>query len=351
MGLLLVFGGLFLMRLEITSTATGIVRAQEQQVLYAPRSAQIREIPIKPGQVIQEGDILMVLQDSGLDRDILAAETEMLEIQRRIAMEQSQLAELEITGGLIEALTAEGTADLLNQRVEILSSLESILNEAFTEGATTRLRSLNAQIAALDSQIESKKNSVVLALKEAGLPKVLIERRQGELELNLSLAKVASAQMELLKEQRDQLIVRAPFDGVVADLYVRDIGMKVDAGQKLMTLADPSDGFEVRAYVTNRNVDLIRPGLPVRMESHVYQSSAEGYILGEVERIVTDPSRIAQEGDAPFEVVIRILEFPAKPVLGQGVDVKIIVRDAGPFELLFQKPLRTQDSSESSEMR
>lgn len=275
-GGLLLFLGLFLIRMEVTSTAVGVVRAGEQQMLYAPRAGRVADVVVEPGERVQQGDVLMRLEDSGLGRDLLSLRARLGEIEEAIALAEVRRRELEITGGMREA----GLGEIYQREAE-----------------------------------------------------VRLDRQRG-------LRELVEAELALLEREAASLEIRAPFDGVVSNVYARNHGMRVGAGDPLLMVADPDSGFEVRAFVRDRNVDLIRPGLPVRMESHVYQSSAEGYILGTVERIVLDPAGEETHGRDGFEVVIRLESYPVDPVLGQRVDVKIIVEDAGPLDLLFHRSLR-----------
>lgn len=339
-GAFLLVLGLVLIRVEITSTAVGVVCAQTQRVLYAPRDARVAEILVVPGAQVDAGQLLMQLESPELAREQMTLRERLVEVRREIVQTESELAEIGITGGLREALSAEAVDTLHAEIQKAYEEIEQILERSVTRGGTSRLQALNVKVTASRAKQERLQNQSVLQLKASGLPEVYVERARSQLEGAHKLAGILQQHLQLIQSEMGTLQIYAPFSGTVSNVYARDPGMRVVAGEDLLTVADSSDGYEVRAFVSDRNVDLIRPGLPVRMDSHVYQSSAEGYIQGTVERIVQDPVATVPESERGFEVVIRLESYPVAPVLGQQVDVRIIAREAGPLELLFQRPLR-----------
>ncbi|MCH8528633.1 MAG: hypothetical protein LAT79_16005 [Kiritimatiellae bacterium] len=120
-------------------------------------------------------------------------------------------------------------------------------------------------------------------------------------------------------------------------VFVRDVGERVERGMLLAGVADVSAGYEARVFVGDRNVDLIRVGSPVRLETPVFSSMAEGYIRGTVSGMVMDADASPGSG---FEVVVALEEWPVEPVIGSRVSAEIILQRQGVAGLLVRKPDR-----------
>ena len=105
----------------------------------------------------------------------------------------------------------------------------------------------------------------------------------------------------------------------------------------LAAVADVSAGYMARIYVGERNVDLIRIGSPVRLETPVFSSTSEGYIQGSVTRVVMDAEATPESG---FEVEIALETWPVEPVIGSRVTAEIILQRQGIAGLLVRRPDR-----------
>ena len=112
--------GLALLILPIGSTYQypAVMHARDYQVAYAPVPAQIKEIKIKNGQVVSEGDLLIALSAQLLDKDLRQAEAKLRALQQIKRREQTNV-ELyrERRGGIdIEIETAQTELDNLRDQ-------------------------------------------------------------------------------------------------------------------------------------------------------------------------------------------------------------------------------------------
>jgi len=146
--------------------------------------------------------------------------------------------------------------------------------------------------------------------------------RQAMAERDAAHARIQSAQMEqaraqlaLVDEQLDKMVLRAPFDGVVVtgDLSQR-LGAPVQRGQLLYEVA-PEDAFRVVLKVDERDIDQIAIG---QSGSLVFSAFPDEAVSFRVEQIT--PVSSAEEGRNAFRVEGAFLETPSHLQPGmQGV--------------------------------
>src|SRR5690606_1010649 len=131
-------------------------------------------------------------------------------------------------------------------------------------------------------------------------------------------------EIQLLQQRRQGMTVTSPIDGIIAEIDYRHTGMVPAKGERLAKIIQQDGRYKIRTWLDQRNYDLIRPGLPVRMESQVFNSTLEGYIIGRVVRSGPDANTTrSQQGDPLYEVWIDVRESPYPLLHGSSVKVHI----------------------------
>lgn len=338
-GLLFLAAGLLFLRLEITSRGEGRVAARSDSILHAPRTASIEAVLVRPSDRVEQGAVLMVLRSSELEGEWLRLQEAVAEARLEKVGSELKLRELALTGGMAEAMQAEAAQAVLDEIAAAYEDIEAVYASATRQGLTTRIQELEKRVEGLRGQLQRMENTRLLTLKASGLPELLIERETARLEHARARVELLERQIALREREREELLIRAAHDGWVTDIYARHPGQRVEAGEALLTLVRPEDGYEVKAFVEDRNVDLIQVGMPVRLESKVYQSNREGYMWGTVSRVVTDTRTASRSG---FEVTIVIDTYPIEPVIGSRVEFEIIITDGNPLRAFFNHAPRAR---------
>jgi len=341
-GTLMLVVGFFFIRFDVVSATTATVEAVEDAVVYAPRAARVQAILVEPGESVTKGQALMVLASEDLDGEIADIEEALGAAEKEETLAALRVRELDLTGGRAGSLVAEPVARLQGEIEATLKEVRAIYQRLQASSGASRLQVLNHEAELLRFQTEMMHHRELLALNQAGYLDLLKEREESVRQLAQKRTLMLTSRLEQLRSERNMLTVRSPLKGVITDVYVRDPDEWLQAGGALASVADPTSGYEVNGFLTGRNIDLIRPGLPVRMESNVYNSSTEGYLHGTVQRIVTDSRSASGEG---FRVVVSVDESPHPPVIGSTVSMEVIIDDVGPLGLLFQEPLRAQKNT------
>jgi multidrug resistance efflux pump len=345
LGILCLTIGLLFLRLEITTKGSGRIAARTDHVLYAPRLAHIEKILVQPSDSVKQGDLLMVLSTPDLQTEILRLKEVAAEARLDATSAELKLGELAITGGMAEALQAEEAQAILTEIASVHEAIGTVYKEAAEKGMVTRIQELEKMIQGLRGNLDKLETRRLITLKNSGLPAILKDRETVRLQNARTRIELLDRQIALREKELQSLRIHASSDGLVSDIYVRHVGKLVQAGEPLLTLVQPQDGYEVKASIDDRNLDLVRIGMPVRLESKVYQSNREGYMWGTVRQIVKDNLSATQSG---FEVTVDIDSYPLEPVIGSRVDFEIIITDGDPLRALLNNPARQKQTAPAS---
>jgi multidrug resistance efflux pump len=325
LGLALVLLGLFFLRFELTIRAPGIVQAREEIRLFAPLDGVITRHQVQLGQTVTNGQLLLALDDTDLSLRALARERDLAETEAARQRNALALQELAIKPGSAELITAGDRRERLSR----IAAIQKDIEQNFTNGrelqAISALEVRKQEIERLRSELELLQTSLQAEWQKAGLSDLDAERLQVEQQRLEALAQSNRNERDLINDLRAAMRLTSPLDGQVVALPVRFSGMAVARGAELLKLAATGGPYRVRAYIPERNVDLVQEGTRAIMKSAVFESMLEGYVEGVVVRVA--PEGAAENGgEAPrYEVDIDVTQTPYPLVLGSGVEVRLLL--------------------------
>jgi HlyD family secretion protein len=230
---------------SVVST-NGKVEPQKNFEAHAPIGTTVRKVLVKEGDHVKKGQLLVQMNDA----------------EARSTAAQA-LAQIRASQADISASQAGGTQ-------EEVYTLESELSKARTARDTaqrnlTALQRLEKDGAASTGEVKTAQDQVQRA--EADLK--LLEQKQKGRYSKPELAKVeaekaqAQAAYDAAQNTLSELNVRAPFDGVLYSLPVRQ-GDYVNPGDLILQEADLSK-VRVRAFVDEPDVGRLAPGDPIEV--------------------------------------------------------------------------------------
>ena len=347
-GSLLVGVGLVLLRVELTIRTTGQVYAKEEQRIFAPEDGIVRAIRIDLGQSIAAGDILMELDDTDLALRVVHLERELAQADANLADNAIARRELELRPAPSDLLTATER----KARLERIATIQKQIEQSYTSGhgqqIISELELRKQEIEKLRAEMELLKASIDSDWQQAGGPELARDRLEIEARRIEALKNSLGAELALVRARRGALVIRAAADGQVVALAARYPGMAVTRGAELVKLAPTNGPLLVTAMVTERNIDLLKVGIPARMESHVFDSMLEGHVKGRVQRVSPEAQSPGHPGDPAalpgrYEVDIAVHESPYPLVLGSRLDVRLSLGRRSLAEVLFRsaRNLRT----------
>ncbi len=340
-GCVLIAVGLLMARLEMTVRGTGTVYAEGQRYLYAGVDGVLREHYVRIGDEVEAGAPLVSMDPLELDRRVAVLDRELEEISGRRKELGIARREWEVRPLPAEVATAKDRLELVStiRRIneEIMASLrelEAVRAIRSLELNRQRLAVLNAELAGLGAEVYRR-------WEEAGLAEIEGERLTAAGERLDAREAGLRRERELLERERERYVVRAPVEGRILDIHKRYEGMAAETGDLLVTLAPRDAAFRVKTYVEQRNVDLLKAGMDVRMESGVFESVLEGYVYGRI-LAVAEAARGSEAGadwrNPVFEVTVEVTDAPHPLVLGSTVDMRLIIGKRSVLDMLMGRP-------------
>ena len=201
----------------------GQLVAPDQTAVAAPLAGRIGSRPVREGQRVSEGELLVALDDADVGPLVAQAEADVTDLQAQLAAEQVRHA---------------------NDR-EALDGEKAILDNARRQYERTQ---------SLVSRELSSREALEAAADALARARLTVTSRQRAVDEHPSRlqsleARLARAEAGLAATQRDadRATVKAPFDGIVTDIQVAE-GDRVSQNARLLSIY-PDQGLELRARV------------------------------------------------------------------------------------------------------
>jgi len=232
--------------------AVGRVEGATREIeLRTQLLGRIVAVPVREGQEVHEGDVLLQLDDAQYRFEVAQAEAELVQAQ-------AQLERL-VAG----ARSEERRQSAAKHRAK-LAELER------AELAWKRVRELQGARAVSPQEADDQRTAVAALAAEVEAAKAaadLLEAPPRDDEVRLHKARVAAAQarLELAKVQLQRCSLRAPIRGQVLRVDAEPGELTgPEAPQPVIILADTSR-FRVRAFVEEYDAPRLAVGLPARV--------------------------------------------------------------------------------------
>jgi HlyD family secretion protein len=282
-------------------------RIEGDDSAVAPKiTGRILEIHYREGDTVKAGDVIAVLDDQQVrDRErqaqdmVSQAEARVRSAQQAIPVFQDQLKQTDIQTGQsredaearvrqAEAELSAAEADLAQQKASL--QILSFDRDAYTQLAKTgavsdrqareavsKAEAQEAAVKAAERRVEAARSSVNVARANLSNPDIhtaqsaaihsQIAQQQSEIASAQADAQHARASLAEAEANRDDLIVRAPFDGTIAT-RTAEPGEVVQAGTAIVTMLDLSKVY-LRGFVPEGQIGKVKLGQP----GHVFLDS------------------------------------------------------------------------------
>ena len=177
-----------------------------------------------------------------------------------------------------------------------------------------------------------------------GLESIEVENSEKYLSLLKKKKKVLEDEFDRLRVHQEALMIRAPYDGIIVESYLKFSGEPVEKGEPLLRIYSIQQGFHVKAWLSERNIDLVKKGQFVRMESNVYKTEGNSYMEGEVEKVLWDPDTLNEyDREQRYEVWISIMKSPFPPVNASRVNVEVVLGTGNLISSITGRPFNPRD--------
>lgn len=346
-------------RLDIVAVAQGkLVPSTYVKIVQPAEAGLIREILVREGQRVEEGQTLMRMDTTQADADYRSILEEYARArlgQRRteaelggIMLEQQagdeaalfQEARLQYESNVwaLESAIAEQKAALERAKKELAlaqetkEKLEKILplyrkeEEAYLrlsrQGHAGVMTAVEKTRMRIEKEGEYRAQDLIIARESAA--KLQAQRKieqlvsENERRLRAERAQIAEklnrleAEMEKQKHRRSLMELKAAQSGIVKDLATHTAGTVTQPGTILMTLVPISDELRAEVWLPNKDIGFVRPGHEVKLKLTAFQFQKYGMVRGVVEHVAADSldaatNSPAKEGSETGTLMYRTL--------------------------------------------
>jgi multidrug resistance efflux pump len=289
-------------------TRDGTVR--NYVVTMAPEVAgRIVELPVRDNQLVQKGDVLLVIEPTDYQIAVRLAEAAVQQAQANAQIIDAQITVQEAQIAASQALVEQAQAAV-----------------TFSQEQAARYKDL-AQREYGTVQMEQQTASNLLkdqaALRNEQAALTLAQRQIASLKAQRASAEATIAQASATRDQAkvnlERTQIRAPVAGWVTNLLAQ-LGDYVTVGKNVISLVD-ADSFWVDAYFEETALGSIREGDPANVKLMGYSQIVRGEV-GNIARAINVPN--AQPDQQGLAIVNPIFTWVR---LAQRVPVRIRIKE------------------------
>ena len=307
-----------------------VTRGEVKQTIIAPgqlvnyktvnlpmgASGPVSEVYVRPGDKVEEGDVLVRLGNiSELEAAVALAKIDQLDAQQAFDS-LSENAPLSLAQALLDLLDAQEIRDTADRYLLYLnnwSDSKSVRKSSNYWGpdekpSASTIVEAEANLAIAETELANTQahyDSLVDGIDPN-------ELAHAEANLAITTAELAVAEAELTSVE-----LMAPFDGVVLDVSVSQ-GQTVSKGFDAVEMTDPH-ALEVLISIIEEDYPLIEEGQLVEI---YIDAIPDAILTGHIDRIV--PKRVSTESPL-YQVYISIDDVPEMVVEGMTADTDIIL--------------------------
>jgi len=250
-------------------------------------SGEITELPVKEGQAVKKGDLLVKIKP-----DFYIASRNSSLANRSSAEANRSSADAQFKSSLASLLTAEA-------------------NAAKAEAEFKRTTELFERKLVSDSVYDDVKAGNLVAKAQAKVARAQADAAESQAKAAMHQVEMASAALKKAEEDLLKTTIYSPIDGTVAKLISevgeRVVGTGMMAGTEIMTIADLNE-MEARVEVGEIDVVLVQRGQRARLEVDSFKDRKFNGVVTQIANSARTQAANTQQEATKFEVRIRITE-------------------------------------------
>lgn len=281
-------------------------------IVPPPVSATVAEIPVKEGQLVKKGDVLMVLSSEvstqmGQTRQVigenLAGQRERLmqDLQTLARLHEVEMKGLSDTIASLKLQQEQLKLQLAHRRKQVslarlqLDKLNAMHQQGYAssrqlEEQESNLLDSQARYQEYQRQLLDTSQKIVQAEQQLHEKPLDDEKKRNDIERQLADNRQAMAE----NEARRSIELRAPKDGYVGMIMVKK-GQMLNAGQSAVAILPSNTDLVARIMVNTQSIGFIQPGQRVvlRYKAFPYQKFGQQYgKVIEVSRTALTPQEV-----------------------------------------------------------
>lgn len=286
----------------VTAVSAGTVKSRQESTLSAEVGGRAVKVLAMEGSQVRKGDLLALLSDPELDRQIDAARSDAL--SARESLQQAE-AKREEADRKHRADSARAGNNLRKAKEDHIRAAElfrrGFLSKSDMEQADTLLAN-----AEEDNRFAAAGEATVRAIGR---------------EIESLRARVESAKSKevSLEDRRSKLRIAAPYGGVVTKKTI-EVGETKMPGAPLYVLADPGDIY-IEAPIDESESARIKVGQKAKLYPDAYLGETFSGQVSEIKPTVEVSKEVSRAN-----TIHLLAPSPPKPLrLGMSVDVEVLI--------------------------
>ena len=321
---------------EVVVARGKVIPVGYTKVLQSEDKGIVKRILVQEGQKVKKGELLMELDRTMSESDLNALKKEIsyydINIRRILAeladkpfmaetgtgfdsrdmaqqmslyqsRQSEKRARLEFCDAQIRqkedsVRVAESSLEKYRQLLSIAREREKNLQEIVEQGAISKYTYLEYKGKRIELEQNVSMNISELSAARAEASAARQQKAQYLAEWNRQLQEElinCRKQYNTLKESerkaelKNKLIeIKSPVDGAVHKLDIHTVGAVVQEAQGLMQVVPEGTPMEVEAWMENKDIGFVNPGMPVEIKIDTFNFQKFGTLKGKVREISPD---------------------------------------------------------------
>lgn len=210
--------------LDVVVEGYGNLRSNKQQLITASTSARVKEIVLRPGDQVEQGSLLVKLENLELDQQFENAQQELVQMKANVRqLKLNHTREHLDEAAKLAELQAQYKATCLKREAQ---------EKLYEQGLVSKL-SFNETLL---TEAQLKKRIDILSERKSQLKLV----QQEAINIQNERVKQQEGRVALAGTRLEKLNVRAEFSGVVQGVSV-ELGQGLSAGQEIAVVGSVKD--------------------------------------------------------------------------------------------------------------
>lgn len=302
--------------------------------IYPPQSGRVESIAVQHGAKVRKGEVLLRI-NSALDTaggDTQARVLQALQVQQETLSDnlaRNRAAQKEYVAQMAARRdTLAAQAEMLAAQEKLLASRRAlaaknearyqrlmkqdyVTREAY-EGQMQERLSLDVQLQQLKRERNSAEQQLLALANEETQQRDTFAREAHELSRQQAQVEAQIAETE----SRQEIVLRAPQDGIVSALLV-EVGQQAQAGQPLLALVPQEARYEANLYALSHNMGFVHPGQTVYLRYGAYPYQKFGQYAAQVRDVAKTAAPLNELTDTAFPALQNQSAYRIRAELAQ----------------------------------
>ncbi len=339
---------------EVTRGQGKVIPSGDTQTVQNLEGGIVKEILVGNGDVVQKGDILIRIDDTGFASTLGERRARIYTLMASVARLNAELEgtkptwPAEIVEEAPQIIESENTL-YLSRKEEIQSAVEILTRQVEQKEQELREAKTKAGQSRRSYQISNEELQMTIPLEAKGVVSKVdilrLKRQVNDLRGEMEAAKLAVPRGEAavkeakqrveeavarnrteslteLTEKKDELVrlqeavkavedqvdrttVRSPVHGTVKRVLVNTVGQVIQPGVDIVEVVPIEENLVVEARIRPQDVAFLRPNQDSRVKITAYDPSIYGSLDAKLIQIAADTVQDEKTGEPFYEIQVR----------------------------------------------